>query len=102
MPPKAKAKGAAAKAKAKAAAASARALSSLGNSESEPWLQPQSEERRHLKQSEPARGDGAAKGQLGRPAGGRVRRQRARADSEPSASRVVPLKAESLNEGQTN
>ena len=100
----ARAKAAVAKARACAAVAGMRALSlssSLGNSESEPRLQPQSELGQHLRQNVPARRDGAAKGHLGCPAGGRVGRQRARADSEPSASRVALLKAESLDEGQT-
>ena len=79
MPLKASANGAAAKAKARAAAAGARALSlssSLGNSESEPWLQPQSEMGQRLRLSEPARRDGAAKGHLCCPAGERTGKQK--------------------------
>ena len=62
-----------------------RALSpctSLGNSESKPRLQPQSEERQRLRQSVPARRDGTAEARLCSPAGGRMGRQGARADSE--------------------
>ena len=86
MPQTARANRAAAKAKASAAAAGTRALSlcsSLGDSKSEMWLQPQSMDRQRLGQIVPALGDGAAKVGLGSPAGGRVGRHGPKADSDP-------------------
>ena len=92
LPQTARANRAAAKAKACAAAAGTRALgrcSSLGDSKSKLWLQPQSMDRQRLGQIVPALGDAAAKVGLGSPAGGRVGRHGPKADSEAG----VPPKA---------
>ena len=87
MPLTAKAKAAVAKAGVCAAVVGiwAHILSSPRSSpESEPWLQQLSEERQRLRQIEPARGDKTAEALLGSPAGGRLGRQGAKADSDPS------------------
>ena len=77
--------------------AGAQASRFLGNSAFEPRPQLQSEKRQWLMQDEPARGNGTPEGQHGCPADRRVGRQEA--DSELSATRVVPLRTESLEQG---
>ena len=83
----ARAEAAVAKARACAAVDAMRTLSldsPLGSSELEPRLQPRSEDRQHLAQLEPARGDETAEALLGSPTGGRLGRQGAKAYSGPS------------------
>ena len=80
----ARAEAAVAKARACAAVDAMRTLSldsPLGSSELEPRLQPRSEDRQHLAQLEPARGDETAEALLGSPTGGRLGRQGAKAYS---------------------
>ena len=84
MPLMARAEAAVAKARACAAVDAMRTLSldsPLGSSELEPRLQPRSEDRQHLAQLEPARGDETAEALLGSPTGGRLGRQGAKAYS---------------------